>query len=87
MTVVLDGAGLELVGDAGAPPSREHADRPVTNRITLRPVTPRPIRRRASGFFIASPPYKVTRNLSGKAAAAMHRPVPTVAADPLLSVC
>src|SRR5882757_1557277 len=58
MTVVLEGAGLELAGDAGPPPLVEQADRPAINTTTPSPATRRPSRRRASGFFIASPPRR-----------------------------
>src|ERR1700755_724438 len=55
ITVVLEGAGLELAGDAGLPPLPEQADTPATNTTTPIPATRGPIRRRA---FIATPPTR-----------------------------
>src|SRR5215469_7582262 len=51
MTVVLEGAGLELAGAAGPPPFVEQADRPATNTTTPSPAAPRTIRRPTCGFL------------------------------------
>src|SRR5258707_15470435 len=55
MTVVLEGAGLELAGDAGPPPLPEQPDRTAINTTTPSPATRRASRRRA---FIAGPPRR-----------------------------